>query len=202
VNISGLLPVAQFLGALSLPAIVAFYWSNVRLQARRVGVLDLATKQIAFWDQALKLELSATTDKDRQREAKDRAFAAVERIRSHADKELARLTWSESTNNLIFQSGRRSVLNLNPPSPLQRAKKFKWWSLKILAWLMLVSGLFIGFSVIWAMLVPPHRIFNAAEYLWESSFILATPLLGLRFGVAADRLALPMKPEVPLLEKI
>jgi hypothetical protein len=45
-----LVPVGQFLGALSaIAAIATFCWSNVRLSARRLGIVDLAPKQIAFW---------------------------------------------------------------------------------------------------------------------------------------------------------
>jgi hypothetical protein len=82
---SVLVALAQVLGALSAIAVIAnFYWSNVRLPAKRVSIVDLATKRIAFWDQALKLELSATTDSQEQENAKSRAYAAVQRIRCYA----------------------------------------------------------------------------------------------------------------------
>lgn len=85
---SALGPIVQLvLSALTVgAAVAAFYWANIRPQAKRLGIVDLATKQIAFWDQALKLELTATADSREQEEARRRAFAAVQRIRSHADK--------------------------------------------------------------------------------------------------------------------
>jgi hypothetical protein len=201
--LSALVPIGQFLGALSaIAAIATFYWSNVRLPARRLGIVDLATKQIAFWDQTLKLELAATTDNDKQQEARDRAYAAVQRIRSHADVELERSSWPERANEIIFQS-RSSVLNMRrPPDWLRTSQKIDWYLLKIMCWVMFFLALTLMIVFVTAVMFPPHRIRNFGTAIEGVVYISTSSLLGRYFGLAAERLACPGRPQRSVLDKI
>jgi hypothetical protein len=174
-----------------LGTIATFYWSNVRLPARRLGVFDLAIKQIAFWDQALKLELLATTDERVQRDARDRAYAAVQRIRSHADRELEYLSWSEKTNQLIFQS-RKSLLTMGPPRSLMAPDRFSWWCYKIfcsITLLLTVPFLWLFCAAVFA----PHLRDRSAVELSLGTLIVLAILLARSFAC---------KPETPILNEL
>jgi hypothetical protein len=63
----------------------AVFW-NFRKPAKRLEIIDLATKRVAFWDQFLKVELAATSpDSDELKQSKDMAHKAIQEIRSDAD---------------------------------------------------------------------------------------------------------------------
>ncbi len=199
---AALVPIGQFLGALSaIAAIATFYWSNVRLPAKRLGIVDLATKQIAFWDQALKLELSATTDSQEQEKARHRAYSAAQRIRSHANKEMERLTWSQKTNDLIFE--KKTLLNLSwAPRSLNASKKFEWYLYKALLWIFFALALLLGIIFIISIIWGPHLPKNVAAQIFGVPYILATIFVSRYFGVTAGSLALPAKPQAPMLKEI
>jgi hypothetical protein len=206
VNTSTLVVAIQALSALGAVATVAsFYWSNVRVPAKRLGIIDLATKQIAFWDQALKLELSATTDTAEQEKVKHRAYAAVQRIRSHADRELARLCWSQKTNNLLYESqSNRLVFKMRrPPRFLKTSEKFEWYLSKVTCWVFIALAVVILLLLVInvktaAPLAAHNRLYQTVMF----AFFLTNLLIAGHFGAKAEKLAFPSKPSAPILDEM
>lgn len=175
---SALVPIAQFIGAFTaIAAIATFYWSNVRLPARRLGIVDFATKQVAFWKQALELELSVTTDTVQQQDAKDRTYAAMQRVRAHADSELEYLSWPAKTEQQVFKSV-KSLLNTHAPASLRGWKKLEWYTLKFLCWLLFIVAtmclvLVLAYSVVFPRPVPPHNLDNLVHMVLAQLFGVA-----------------------------
>lgn len=183
----------------AIAAIGTFYWSNVRITARRLSIVDLATKQIAFWDQALKLELAATTDQQEQDEARCRAYTAVQRIRSNADQELERLAWNRRTTVLLL--GNKPAFTLKWPSNLTRLQKIDWLFYKTFALLALVMMVLLFLLFIYSLFYAPHHLKNFAAQVLCSIMICASAFLAGYLSRAARRLAFPAKP-VPLLDRL
>ena len=195
--------IAQALTALgALAAIASFYWLNVRVPARRLGIIDLATKQIAFWDQALKLEISATTDAGEQEKAKHRAYAAVQRIRSHADRELERLFWSKKTSNLLVQSKRVVFKMRRPPRYLETSTKVEWYVLKVTCWMFLfIAAVMIVILEISIVTTRPLER-NVLKQTFVFAYCLLNIFVATYYGSLAEKLAFPSKPVPPTLDEI
>ena len=183
--------------------ILAFYWSNLRPQARHIGIVDLATKRLAFWDAFLKLELSATSDPDEQEHARSRALRAVQRIRSHANRDLDRLSWLERTNTLVFKH--HNPFSLHRPPPLAWPRKLEFLFQKLLCYYFLLIAVVTFLLTIHRLsrLVAGRRHPTDVAYLPLAAILIITFLLVARvYGMAAERLAFAGQPRPPILDEI
>ena len=77
--------------------------SSGRNHSKRPAVIDLAKKRLELQAQMLKLELAAAKGAAEEREAKQRAQLAVQRITSDVDLMMKRLEWSDQINRMIAQ---------------------------------------------------------------------------------------------------
>ena len=103
-NIDTVYKVATVTAALIAPITGAllFWWSNIREHAKRLQIIDLATKRVAFWDQFLKVEIAASTvDSDEYKQSKDKAYQALQRVHSDAERDLKQLVWEKNIRQKI-----------------------------------------------------------------------------------------------------
>ena len=118
-------------GLAALAGIATYLSSNVGLHARRVPVVDLATKRVAFWEQFLRVGIAASPDNEAQDQIKELARSAIDRIRDEADIELRRLSWNEAL----------AVHRFSPHESFKGAPKIQWWIEMAGFWLfMLMAG--------------------------------------------------------------
>jgi hypothetical protein len=140
-----------------------FWWSYVRPHVRRIQIVDLATKRIAFWDQSLKLELEViTSNPTEQQAARDRTLEAIRRIRREADDEMQKI---------------------EEPEPVKWSKRAKWLSAIFCAicsgYLWLGCAVFLMYAVMKA--VPGQLI-----------YALLTAVQGICLGVFASLATMTM----------
>jgi len=165
----------------------------------RRSVDGFVMARMRFWDRVLALELSCASDADGERRAKERVSMALERVLSLADAKNARLAWPGLTDRKIFAT-RGNLLRWDQPESVRCSNssvRFGWWACKTLCWLCFLSGSLLGLSLAGSLLVEHRLIHSLMLFLF---FLLVMPvfLVGRHFGLSAERLAYPPKPEVPL----
>jgi hypothetical protein len=127
-------------GLVGITAAVNFFWSNLRIPAKRLAILDLATKRIAFWDQFLKVELAAAeSDQEKLKQARERAHCAIETVRADGVRQLERLCWKAKRDQCIReQFGWKRILTFRPHCSLDLSDTVSWWGYICLAWMGLI----------------------------------------------------------------
>jgi hypothetical protein len=129
----------------ALTAIPIFFWTNFREHARRLAIIDLATKRIAFWNQFLMTANLATAENSPERKAEqDKAYQAILRIHSEALLQTDALVRKKKIGRSV---GWRAF-----KPEIKRLKKWYyvlfWWWWAIMSALMLLVALllFSGWS--------------------------------------------------------
>jgi hypothetical protein len=147
--------------------LATFWWNNLRLIVRQQAVIDLATKQAAFWKQTLELELLANESNE---QAKQIALHSLERIRSRANVELTRIAWASSIGT-VLRSEPALLFRVSPPNGLGVFRRVLWSLLKLSSiglWIIVVLILLL--SLVFALPdrnpsslgIPPRPELNAS----------------------------------------
>jgi hypothetical protein len=162
-------------GALAAVTVVpVFFWTNFRKAARRLAIIDVATKRIAFWNQFLSTVNLATSEGSRERKSQQiKAYDAISRIHSDALLQTEALVRTEKINSAITWHAFR-------PEHYRFKNWYNvlfWWWFAIMAALMLATGL-----LVFARL--EYRVFDTNHPLGQSSLLLACGCILLFFALA------------------
>jgi hypothetical protein len=119
---------------------LTFVWVNFREHPRRLQIIDLATKRIAFWNQFLSTVYLATNEFSSDREAEqDKARQAILRIHAEAAQQMEALVRSRKISRAVTWRAFK-------PEP-KKLKKWLhvlfWWYYAILSGFMLLIACFV-----------------------------------------------------------
>jgi len=136
---------------------IAFAWAYLRPQARHLGIIDLATKRLMFWDQFLKTAASAVDPADaKYQTARDRAYDAILNVADQADGQLQRLSWDDRIRQLIREEGFRFLI-FKPGPSLSHTDKAKWYLGLFYSWLLLIAAVLSYFLFAFLLI---HSLFH------------------------------------------
>jgi hypothetical protein len=221
VNMSVIAGVAGgFLAALiaATPPLIDFYWRNLRLRARQLSAIELATRRLSFWEQFLKVAASASDlGIDKRQSARERAYDAILRIPDYADLELKWLSrdeiqW-EQIRGKLPQSMLKFFFAVKPDPSLSAPDRHIWRSYIVLFWFyaivwLLIALLFVFAGVMAGLHPHPHAppLALALKRLLVLFVFIALNVFAARmavhFRLEAEKLKHPRPGRPPVLDRI
>jgi hypothetical protein len=194
------------------PLLIEYWLLNLTRRARRLKVIDLATKRLTFWSEYLKaVEVAG----DRQ-QLRDEAFARILQVVEDADAELQGLSWVQKQSRLIAgereKSPRKRRFRIRAPASMPESIKPLWRSKirKARLWFILAIVCMLFASLLtWSLLAHLQPPQNVRGTIIGAVCFEAMALLSLwsredrMFDAARLEYSLPTRPpKPPILDRI
>lgn len=163
---------------------------------KRLAIIDLTQKRLALRDELLKLELAAAKGAGEERQAKERAQLAIQRIVSDADSLIKELEWKAQLN--LAMSKKPHHLE---PALLDGTRRLRLGASWIAA---IVIALAASATTIWFAYIQHKHISDKVDLIVFLVAIVVVPALFLAAGhfrhiAYSIRFS---KPDGPILDEI
>ena len=189
--------VVPMLGSVgTITVAVGFFWTNLRQHARRLEIIDLATKRTTFWNQFITaVNLATAADSPERKSEQDKTYKAVLRIHSDALLQTQALV----RNKKIGRGTDWRAFKY------ERTKLNKWYLVVLWWYLVLLSGATLLMAL--ALFVQAQRqvlagrTANNPHWLLSAGTSIVFIVMGRYFLVLAQGLKHDA-PEPPIIDVI
>jgi hypothetical protein len=196
---------------------ILLYQSHFTLRARRLQVIDLATKRLEFWNEYLKAGEAAG---EHRQDMKNRALDSISHAVEYADTELQRLSWVETQWRTIARERAKNPRKWRfvAPSSVRESDRRAWYISVYgsrLSWILCLVSLAIAALLIATL--PPHFRSNvggkivasdtkgkvtSAVFFYAMGLYFIWAAVKMRFEAATLEYPSPTKPKPPILDKL
>ncbi len=174
----------------------SFVWSYRREHARRLEIIDFATKRIDFWNQSLATVDLATDEYSWERQAvQAKALQAIQRIHAEAEQQMKDLVRSTKIDRAItWRSFKPETEKLQG-----RLHVFQWWCYAVFIAIVWLFTIFLFLNL--ECQVWHGRDYTRLELFLQLAIIIGAIFLGRYCLYKAEELKYD-KPQRPVIDVI